>query len=96
MACGKEDHGVTGVLPVGDMGITKLMVRPLCTILQYRFCVVGVGTAVVQVVSSWAVELETPGKVNKATRSTELAATPFVTLQEARLAAQGLRFCSKT
>jgi len=57
---------------------------------------VGVGTTVVQVVSCAAVAVETFGKVNRATRSTALPATPLVMLHFARLAAQGVRFLSKT
>jgi hypothetical protein len=34
MAWGRLDHGVTGVAPVGDVGITKLIVAPDCTMLQ--------------------------------------------------------------
>src|ERR1700677_1829227 len=50
----------------------------------------------VHVTSCTAVEVDTSGKVNKATRSTELAATPLVMVQVAKLAAHGLRFCSRT
>jgi hypothetical protein len=51
---------------------------------------------VVQVVSFAAVAVDTSGKVNKATRSTALAAMPLVMVHFARLAAQGVRFFSKT
>ena len=49
----------------------------------------------VQEVSCALVAIETLGKAKRATRSTELDATPLVMVQFAKLVAHGLRFCSR-